>query len=182
MRKRTTSLYALVAQFDDPEDLLTAAQKATDLGYSCKHMDAYTPFPVHGLPDAIGFRESKVPWLIFLAGLAGCAGGIALQGYVSAMDYPLNVGGRPYFSWPTFIPVTFECTILIAAFGAVFGMLGLNGLPQPYHSVFNTPNFERATQDKFFLAIEAEDPQFDLERTKDFLQTSGAELVTEVER
>jgi hypothetical protein len=182
MRKSESTLYGLVAQFDDTEDILVAAQKALDAGYSGKHMDAFTPFPVHGLPDAIGFEEHKIPWIIFLSGLAGCAAGIGLQWYVSAIDYPMNVGGRPYFSWPTFIPVTFECTILLASFGAVFGMLGLNGFPQPYHSIFNTPNFDRATQDKFFLAIEATDPKFDLEETKAFLESAGAEVVSEVEK
>jgi hypothetical protein len=173
-------VYGLVAQYDDAEELLVAAEKALESGYSGKYMDAFSPFPVHGLPDAIGFHESKVPWIIFISGLIGSAAGMGLQWWVSTQAYELNVGGRPFFSWPSFIPVTFECTILLASFGAVFGMLGLNGFPQPYHSVFNTPNFERASQDKFFLAIEAKDPNFDLARTREFLEGTGAEAVSEV--
>ncbi|MFY9233146.1 MAG: DUF3341 domain-containing protein [Fimbriimonadaceae bacterium] len=181
MRRKST-LYGLVAQFDDAEDLVVAAQKTLDAGYSGKHLDAFTPFPVHGLPEAIGFEESKVPWIIFLSGCAGAAAGVGLQYYVSVMAYQLNVGGRPFFSWPLFIPVTFETTVLFAAFGATFGMLALNGLPKPYDPIFNTPNFERASQDKFFLAIESGDPNFDLGKTKAFMDTLGAEAVSEVER
>lgn len=180
--RRHSTLYGLAAQFDDPEDLVAAAQKALDSGYSPKHIDAFTPFPVHGLPDAIGFHEDRVPWIIFISGVLGSAAGLGLQYWVSSEAYALNVGGRPFFSWPTFIPVTFEVTVLFAAFGAVFGMLGLNGLPQPYHSVFNTPNFERASQDKFFLAIESDDPSFDLERTRAMLAETNAEAISEVER
>lgn len=179
---RKIPLFGLVAQYDDAEDVVVAAQKSLEAGYSCKHMDAYTPFPVHGLPEALGFKEDKVPWIIFLSGLAGAGGGLLLQYWVSAEAYAINVGGRPYFSWPMFIPVTFETTVLIAAFGATFGMLALNGLPRPYHSIFNAPNFERASQDKFFLAIESDDPNFDLEKTRAFLQDTGAEAVSEVER
>lgn len=182
MRRHQNTLYGLVAQFDDPDDLIRAAERSLEAGYSGRHMDAFTPFPVHGLPEAIGFEEAKVPWIIFLSGCIGAAAGIGLQYYVSAVDYQLNVGGRPFFSWPLFIPVTFECTVLFAAFGATFGMLALNGLPKPYDSIFNTPNFERATQDKFFLAIESDDPNFDLEKTKKFMNSLGAEAVSEVER
>ena len=168
--------FALVAEFDNAEDLIVAAHKAYEAGYS--KMDAFTPYPVHGLPEAIGFREAKVPWIIFLGGLAGAAGGLGLQYWVSTQAYPHNVGGRPLFSWPQFIPVTFECMILLAAFGAVFGMLGLNKLPQPYHPIFNTPRFERASQDLFFLAIEAHDPKFDLENTRTMLEANGATSVS----
>ena len=176
----TTTLYALVAEFDDPEKLLHAAERTREAGY--KNVDAYTPFPVHGLADVLKFHDWRIPWLIFLGGLGGCAGGYALCYYVNVMDYPLNVGGRPLNSWPAFIPITFECTILLAALTAVFGMLALNGFPQPYRSIFNTPHFDRASQDRFFLAIEARDPRFDAADTFDFLRSLGADAVSEVER
>lgn len=171
--------YGIVAEFLDEEHILTAAQRAHDAGY--RRMDAYTPFPVHGLSDAIGFTDWLLPWIIFLAGVGGGIGGFLLQMYMSVWDYPLNVGGRPLISWPQFIPITFECTILCAAFGAVIGMLGLNGLPRPYHSIFNARRFEQASQDRFFLCIEARDPQFDPVRTSEFLKTLGPQAVSEVE-
>lgn len=168
----------MVAEYDSPEALIAAATKATDAGYTC--MDAFTPFPVHGMPDAIAFDEAKVPWVIFVAGCIGGCCGFALQWWVCQGAYPTNVGGRPYFSWPSFIPVTFECTVLFAAFGAVLSMIGLNKLPQPYHPVFDTPRFNRASQDLFFLAIEAKDPKYSSTEAKDFLEGTGARLVSEV--
>lgn len=170
-------VYGVVAEFDNPEDLVVAALRASESGFT--KMDAYTPFPVDGLAQALGMNDVRVKWIIFVGGLLGLAGGMGLMYYVSVVDYPLNVGGRPFFSWPAFIPVAFECTVLIAAFGAVFGMLGLNGLPKPYHPIFDASNFERASQDRFFLCIEAEDPQF--EEAEDFLSDVGAVAVTEVE-
>jgi hypothetical protein len=179
MRKKTASLYGLVAEFKDPEDILRAAKRAHEAGY--RRMDAYTPFPVHGLDEAIAFEDNRVPWTIFLCGLLGAAGGYLLQYYVSVMDFPINSGGRPYHSWPAFIPVTFECTILLASFGAFFGMLAYNGLPKPYHPVFNAPRFELASQDRFFLCIEAADPKFDREETERFLESLNPQLVSAVE-
>ena len=173
-------VFGVAASFDNPEDLLVAAHRAREAGYT--KMDAYTPFPVHGLPDAIGFHDNRVPWIIFFCGLAGALGGYALQYYVSVIDYPLNVGGRPLHSWPTFIPVTFECTILLAALGAVFGMLGLNGFPKPYDPMFNAPGFERVSQDRFFLCIEADDPKFDVQEITRLMQSLNAEAVSEVPR
>lgn len=170
-------VYGVVAEFDNPEDLVVAALRASESGFT--KMDAYTPFPVDGLAQALGMNDVRVKWVIFVGGLLGLAGGMGLMYYVSVVDYPLNVGGRPFFSWPAFIPVAFECTVLIAAFGAVFGMLGLNGLPKPYHPIFDASNFERASQDRFFLCIEADDPQFD--EAEDFLSDVGAVAVTEVE-
>lgn len=182
MLRATTEprLYGLVAEFDDPDAVVSAASAAFDAGY--RRMDAYSPFPVHGLADAIGFRDNRVPWMIFFCGLAGASGGLLLQWFTSAVDYPWNVGGKPFFSWPAFIPVTFECTILLAAFGAVFGMLAMNGLPRPYHSIFNAPRFERASQDRFFLCIEADDPRFDVTETARFLRGLAPLNVAEVER
>jgi Protein of unknown function (DUF3341). len=175
-----SKLYGLVAEFEEPEDILAAAEKAYDAGY--RKMDAYSPYPVHGLADAIRFKDNRVPWMIFFCGLSGAAGGLLLQYFTSSIDYPWNVGGKPFFSWPAFIPVTFEITILLSAFGAVFGMLAMNGLPRPYHSIFNAPRFERASQDRFFLCIEADDPRFDIVETARFLRGFNALNVAEVER
>lgn len=175
-----SGIHGIVAEFEQPEDVLAAATKAYDAGY--RKMDAYSPFPVHGLSEAIGFKDNRVPWMIFLCGLTGACGGLAMQWFTSAVDYPWNVGGKPYFSWPAFIPVTFESTILLSAFGAVFGMLAMNGLPRPYHSIFNAKRFERASLDRFFLCIEAEDPRFDVVETARFLRGTNAANVSEVER
>lgn len=170
--------YGLLASFETPEDLIRAAQRTQDAGY--KKFEAYTPFPVHGLAEAVGFKDARVQWIIFICGVIGAITGFALQWYVSVVAYPLNVGGRPAVSWPHFVPVTFECTVLFAAFGAVFGMFGLNGLPRPHHPVFAGPGFERASQDGFFLCIEASDDGFDLDETRRFLEGLRASSVGEV--
>jgi hypothetical protein len=173
-----TRVYGLMAEFDDPEDLVVASQRAHDAGY--REMDAYSPFPIHGLDDAIGFKDSKVQWMMFWGGVIGAAAGFALQAYANGMDYPINVGGRPFISWPYFFPVTFESTILLSSFAGVLGMLGLNGLPKPYHPVFNAPRFDLATQDRFFLCIEAKDPKFEIDETARFLEGLGSLSVEEV--
>jgi hypothetical protein len=175
-----TSPYALVAEFETPEQLVAAAERAREAGY--RKMDAYSPFPVHGLSDAIGFSDQKIPWIVLAGGLIGMFAGYTLQWYTSTIDYPLNVGGKPFNSIPAFVPITFEATVLIAAFGGFFGMLALNGLPKPYHSIFNTPGFDRATRDRFFLAIESKDPKYDANETREFLQGLGTLSVSEVER
>lgn len=172
-------IYGLMAEFENPDDLLAAAQRAHEAGY--RKMDAYTPFPVHDLAETLGRHRTRLPALVFAAGLTGAAGGYLLQLYTMAVDYPLNVGGRPYNSWPAFIPVTFELTILLAAFAAVIGMLALNGLPRPYHPVFNVPGFDRATRDRFFLCIEAADPRFDRTNTQRFLESLEPLRVAAVE-
>jgi hypothetical protein len=174
-----STIYGLAAQFDDPNALLAAAGKLRGAGYT--KIDAYTPIPVHGLDEALGFRRTRLPWLILMGGLLGAAGIFGLATWVNVIEYPINVGGRPLFSWPAFIPITFEGMVLLAAFAAVFGMIGLNGLPMPYHPIFNTPNFERATNDLFFLAVEATDPQFELGKTRQFLESLGAQQVSSVE-
>ena len=173
------SLYGLMAEFDSSADLLDAAQRAYEEGY--RRMDAYTPFPVHGLPEALGFHRTRLPLLVLLGGIAGCIGGYSLQYWIAAIDYPLNVGGRPLNSWPAFIPVTFELTVLVAALAAVLGMLALNRLPMPYHPVFNVPEFELASRNRFFLCIEAVDPKFDRGETKHFLESLKPRGVFEVE-
>jgi Protein of unknown function (DUF3341) len=175
----TASVYGLLAEFDSPEDLVAAGERAYADGY--RRLDAYTPFPVHGLAEAIGFRTNRLPLLVLIGGIVGAGAGFFSQYYAAVIDYPLNVGGRPLNSWPAFIPITFEVTILVAATTAVLGMLALNGLPQPYHPVFNAPRFALATRDRFFLCIEATDPRFDSEATRRFLEGLGAKEVTDVE-
>ena len=175
-----SNLHGLIAEFDNPDDLLAAARRAYAEGY--RKMDAYSPLPVHGLAEAIGFRRRELPLLVLLGGLAGCVGGFGLMYWISVIDYPLNVGGRPLNSWPAYIPITFETTVLAAALTAVFGMLALNGLPMPYHPVFNAPRFALASHNAFFLCIESSDPRFDLDRTKAFLTELHPKEVSEVAR
>jgi Alternative complex III, ActD subunit len=176
---RKTDLYGLLAEFESPDDLLAAAWRAHADGY--RRMDAYSPFPIEGLSDAIGFHRNRLPLLVLIAGITGALVGFFSQYWVAAIDYPINVGGRPFNSWPAFIPITFEVTILVAALTTVLGMLALNGLPMPYHPVFNVPRFALATRDRFFLAIEAADARFDPTATRKFLEDQGAKEVTAVE-
>jgi ActD protein len=171
-------LYGIMAEFDDATALVAAAQRAHQEGY--RTMDAYSPFPIEELHEALGSHHTRLPLIVLIGGLVGCIGGYLLQYWSSAIAYPLNVGGKPFHSWPAFVPVTFECTILAAALSAVLGMLALNGLPQPYHPVFNVPRFALASRNRFFLCIEAKDPKFDLEGTRRFLETLGPREVTTV--
>ena len=173
------AIYGLMAEFSTPTDVVVAARKAHEAGY--RKMDAYSPFAVEELSEAIGFRHTRLPLIVLIGGILGCIGGMAMQYWVAAIAYPVNVGGRPMFSWPSFIPITFECTVLLAALSAVLGMLALNGLPMPYHPVFNVPRFALATRDRFFLCIEATDPKFDREGTRRFLERSVPREVSEVE-
>ena len=174
-----TPIYGLMAEFADPNELVIAAREAYAAGY--RQMDAYSPFPIEELSEAIGFTHSKLPMIVLMGGIAGCIGGFLLQYYISVIDYPINVGGRPYFSWPAFIPPTFETTVLVAALSAVLGMLALNGLPEPYHPVFNVRRFALATRNRFFLCIESRDPKFDRTVTKQFLEGLHPREVSEVE-
>src|SRR5262252_6097744 len=178
-KSRQLGIYGLMAEFAEPEALLEAARRSFAEGY--RRMDAYSPFPIDGLAEAIGFRKTRLPLLVLIGGIIGCIGGFYLQYWVAVIDYPLNIGGRPLNSWPMFIPVTFELTVLVAGLTAVLGMLALNGLPMPYHPVFHVERFTGATRDRFFLCIEAADPKFDCERTRDFLQSLQPREVTEVE-
>ena len=173
-----TSLYGMLAEFDDPNTLVAAVHRARHEGY--RRMDAYSPFPIEELHEAMGGEPTKLPLLVLIGGLFGCIGGFGLCYWVSVIAYPVNVGGKPFNSWPAFIPVTFECTILAAALTAVLGMLALNGLPQPYHPVFNVPRFALASRNRFFLCIEARDQRFDLEGTRRFLETLNPREVSTV--
>ena len=160
-------IHGLMAEFKTAEEILQATRRARQEGY--RNMDAYTPYPVEGLAAELGLPHTRVPFVVLMGGLVGAAAGFFMQYWTMAVDYPINVGGRPYNSWPVFIPIAFEVMVLVASFAALFGMLFLNGLPQPYHPVFNVARFARATQDRFFLCIEATDPKFDRQRTEDFL-------------
>ena len=177
-KKQREGVHGVIAEFEGPEQLVEAAQRAYAEGY--RVMDAYTPFPVHGLADAIGHRGVRLPRYVLLGGIAGGLGGFLMQAYANVYDYPMNIGGRPYFSWPAYIPITFETTILGAVVTAVFGMLLLNGLPQPYHPVFNVPNFEMASRSHFFLCIESRDPNFDVAQVTRFLEGLKPRAVSEV--
>ena len=170
--------YGLLAEFDDPTALVAATERAHQEGY--RRMDAYSPFPIEELHTALGAPPTRLPLMVLLGGLFGCLGGYGLQYWVSVIAYPVNVGGRPLHSWPAFIPVTFECTILAAALSAVIGMLALNGLPLPYHPVFNVRRFALASRNRFFLCIEAKDDKFDLEETRRFLETLKPREVTTI--
>jgi Protein of unknown function (DUF3341) len=165
--RTATGLHGLLAEFETAEQILVAVRRARQEGY--RNMDAYTPYPVEGLSEELGLTRSRVPFVVLVGGLVGAAGGFFMQYWAEAVDYPLNVGGRPYNSWPAFIPITFELMVLVAALAALLGMFYLNGLPMPYHPVFHLPRFARASQDRFFLCIEATDPRFDRSATKQFL-------------
>ncbi|HTP87702.1 MAG TPA: DUF3341 domain-containing protein [Bryobacteraceae bacterium] len=173
-------LYGVMAEFGDSEQLLHATKHAYAAGY--RKMDAYTPMPVEGLSDALGKQRNLVSPLVLLGGICGACGGFGLMYWISCIAYPFNVAGRPMNSWPAYIPITFECTVLLAALTAVVGMFALNGLPEPYHPVFNVEKFARASVDRFFLCIEADDPKFDREGAKAFLTELNPIEVTEVEK
>jgi hypothetical protein len=172
-------LYGYLAEFDVPAKLVTAAARAREAGY--RKMEAYTPFPIEELNHALGYHHSWVPYLVLAGGICGALGGFGLCYWTSTIAYPMNIGGRPFNSWPSFIPVTFECTVLLAALSAVFGMLALNGLPMPHHPVFNVDRFAHASRDRYFLCIQADDPRFERGATQEFLLSLHPSEVSKVE-
>ena len=167
-----------MAEFDTATELVDAARSTRDAGY--KRTDAFSPFPIHEIDEALGIKRSILPVLVFFGGITGLLSGVSLQVFVHYIDYPLNIGGRPYLSWLSFVPPSFELTILLAGFTAVFGMLFLNGLPRPYHPVFNVPRFSLATREKFFLLIEAADEKYNYDETKAFLDSLKPQEVFDV--
>jgi hypothetical protein len=169
----------VLAEFANPTALVAATKRARDEGYS--RFEAYTPFPVEELSETIPVRHPILPHLVLAGGIIGGLGGFSMLYYASVINYPLNIGGRPLNSWPSFIPITFELTVLGAAFAAVFGVLALSSLPMPYHPLFNVKEFARASQDRFFLCVEANDPKFDLEATTKFLVSLDALGVSHVD-
>jgi hypothetical protein len=172
-------LYGVMAEFANPSDLVAAARAVYAAGY--RRVNGYSPFPIEELWEAIGFHRTGLPLIVLIGGILGGTGGFLMQYYLAVINYPINVGGKPLNSWPAFIPITFECTILLAALSAVFGMLALNKLPQPYHPVFNAPNFALATRDSFFLVIEASDRKYRHDEVVTLLRSLNPKDVTDVE-
>jgi hypothetical protein len=178
-RTDTAALYGYLASFDKVDELLVAAAKVRDEGYS--HWDAHTPFVIHGLDAAMGIKKTVLPYIVFLAGLTGTGAGLLLQWWTNAVDYPFLISGKPLFSLPANIPVAFETTILFAAISALVGMLALNGLPQLSHALFANRSFKRATDDRFLISIEARDPRFDATKTRELLESISGQPVEEIE-
>jgi Protein of unknown function (DUF3341) len=178
-RKVRPPTYGLMAEFDNPSDAVAAARRVHEEGY--RRIDAFSPYPVEELSEAIGVHSTYMPHIVLAGGILGGLTGYLMQFYIATLYYPINVGGKPLHSWPAFIPVTFEMTVLGAGLFAVFGMLALNGLPEPYHPVFNAPNFALASRDRFFVLVESADPKFDRERTGELLRSLNPREVTDVE-
>jgi hypothetical protein len=171
--KSRSLLYGFLAEFADPEALRQCIRRARQEGF--RRIDAYTPFPIEAVSEELGVPHSRVPLIVLIGALIGGLGGAVMQWYSSVYDYPLNIGGRPFNSWPSFVVITFELTVLFGGLFGVLAMLALNGLPKPHHPLFNEPHFDRATQDRFFFCIEATDPKFDTEQTWKFLQDVNPE-------
>ena len=173
-------LYGLMAEFETAGELVAAARRTKEAGF--KKFDAYTPFPIHELDDAMDLHDNRVALFTLIGGLIGCIGGFSLASWVEAVALPLNIGGRPFISAPMYIPITFECTVLIGGLTAAISMILMNGLPSPYHPVFNVERFADASRSKFFLCIESDDPNFDRQATAGFLESLGPEEIAEVAR
>lgn len=176
----TPTVYGLLAEFGDADRITAAVKKAREAGYT--EMDAYTPYAVAEVADALNFRRTEMSTVMFIGGLMGVTGGFLMQTWVACFDYPMNIAGRPLFSWPSFIPVSFELTVLTASLSGVFGLFILCGLPRLHHPLFNVPRFEMASKDKFFLCIEATDPKFDPTTTRQFLEGLNPDSLAEVPR
>lgn len=173
-------LYGLMAEFETPGELLAAVRRTKEAGF--KKFDAYTPFPIHELDDAMDLHDNRVALFTLIGGLIGCIGGFSLASWVEAVALPLNIGGRPFISAPMYIPITFECTVLIGGLTAAISMIMMNGMPSPYHPVFNVERFADASRSKFFLCIESDDPKFDRHATASFLESLAPEEIAEVAR
>jgi hypothetical protein len=171
-------IYGLMAEFESPAALVSAAREARNQGY--RKLDAYTPFPIEELTDALHLHHNKLPLIVLIGGILGGLIGYLLQYYVTVIYFPINIGGRPLHSWPSYIIITFEMTILLASISAVLGLLALCGLPMPYHPAFNVPRFALASHNRFFLCVESTDPMFDREKTNSFLKTLEPKEVSEV--
>jgi hypothetical protein len=171
--------FGLMAEFEREEDFIEATRKVAAEGYH--KLDAYMPYPIHEILDILHLHKNPLPKIVLICGILGCVGGFGMEWFASVIHYPWNIGGKPLYSWPMFMPVAYECTILLAAFGAVFGLIAINGLPRPYHPVFNVPSFERASDDHFFICIESGDPKFDLDKTRKFLEGLRPVSVSTVE-
>jgi Protein of unknown function (DUF3341) len=171
--------YGLLAEFDSATAIVDAARRARAAGFT--KVEAYTPFPIHELDDALALPRTKLPWLVLAGGIIGMLAGFGLEYWASVIAYPFNIGGRPYASWPAFIVPAYETTILFSALTAAIGMIALNGLPQPYHPLFNAPQFSNASGDRFFLCIETADPRYDATATRQFLQGLHPLGVTDVD-
>lgn len=166
------SIYGLLAEFADEESLLAAATRVRELGY--QNVEAYSPYPIHGMAEVLGIRGVRLPRIVLGGAIVGLVAALGMQWYSAVVAYPLNVGGRPLASWPSFMPIAFELTILVAGFSAVLGMFALNGLPQPYHPLFNVPQFAKASRAGFFLCVEAVDPKFEVTEARQMLVELGA--------
>jgi hypothetical protein len=175
---KTVPIYGMMAEFASPKDLVVAAKSTHDAGY--RKIDAYSPYPIEEVAEAIGFHSNRVALVTLIGAIIGGLSGYALQYWVAVITYPTNIGGRPYHSWPSFIIVTFELTILFGGISAVFGMLALNGLPMPYHPVFNVERFAMASKDRFFLIVFATDPKYDPKGTRQFLEALHPRSISEV--
>jgi hypothetical protein len=174
-----SGIYGLMAEFEDPNALVKAAKRTYAAGY--RKIDTFSPYPIEAAWEAIGHHDRRLSFIVLAGGITGLLTGVGLQEWVHQVAYPINIAGKPLNSWPQFVPVCFELTILFAALAAVIGMIVLNGLPQPYHPVFNVPAFDRASRDRFFLVVESEDPKFDRNQTAEFLKGLNATEVNEVE-
>jgi hypothetical protein len=172
------ALFALLTEFESPSQFMHACEKVRDAGF--KHWDAHSPFPVHGMDDAMGIRGTRLPWLVLVGGLSGLSLGALMQWWMNAVDYPYMISGKPMFGLPAAVPVIFELTVLLSAFACFFGMWGLNGMPRLSHPLLAHDRFRRASQDRFYIVIEARDPRFEIEKTRAFLASLGGSVVDEV--
>lgn len=178
MNKNIEEIFGLIAEFENPNQLVKAAKKIKHEGYD--NFDAHSPFPIHGMDKAMGLKDSKLGWIVISFALIGCFGGFSLMIWSSTYAYALNIGGKPFVSIEAFIPVAFELTILFSAFSTVFGMLALNKLPMWYHPIFNSSRFKKVTSSSFFISIEAVDSQYEVDKTRDFLTSIGGKNIEEI--